>query len=128
MLLELEAVLDAATLKRVGVLLAKANFVDGRASAGAYASTEKNNEELARGDPLTNELNRAILAPLFENDDFRNAVFPLRLSGAYFARYLPGMSYGRHLDDPVMGPPAGDRKSTRLNSSHSQQSRMPSSA
>ena len=34
----------------------------------------------------------------------------------------------QHGDDPALWDPRRDRKSTRLNSSHSQQSRMPSSA
>ena len=37
-------------------------------------------------------------------------------------RYIPNEELGLHLEGPI------DRKSTRLNSSHSQQSRMPSSA
>ena len=36
--------------------------------------------------------------------------------------------YQADYPDPKAGPGQADRKSTRLNSSHSQQSRMPSSA
>ena len=48
-----------------------------------------------------------------------NAELPSDAGGAGEA--LPALDLGRHLGTP-------DRKSTRLNSSHSQQSRMPSSA
>ena len=63
---------------------------------------------------------------------------PLYINGRFFAQPLTGVQrYARETleamdrlwpDSPLADRPATDRKSTRLNSSHSQQSRMPSSA
>ncbi|MCU7862538.1 MAG: Fe2+-dependent dioxygenase, partial [Candidatus Thiodiazotropha sp. (ex Lucinoma borealis)] len=34
---------------------------------------------------------------------FRSAVLPYRMADPLFARYQPGMTYGKHVDDPLMG-------------------------
>ena len=61
----------------------------------------------------------AELAPALKNLRFRAR--ELERTNEYVQRYLD------LIDNNVLGH-CGDRKSTRLNSSHSQQSRMPSSA
>jgi PKHD-type hydroxylase len=103
MLITLPKVLDAAPLQRVHELLAELPFVDGRASAGGDARRVKNNEEADPADQRMQALNRLVLLPLYRHPLFQAAAMPKRLSGAFFARYQPGMSYGTHVDDPVMG-------------------------
>lgn len=107
MMLAIPDVLTDAQLERVTGLLTEAEFVDGRLSAGSRAGTVKHNEELAPGDASTDLLNELVAGSLFRHPTFQSAVLPSRLSGAYFARYTPGMAYGDHIDDPVMGQAIG---------------------
>lgn len=111
MLITLPGVLDADTLQRVRELLAGVPFVDGRASAGGDARRVKNNEEVDPADQRVAALNRLVLLPLYRHPAFQAAAMPRRLSGAFFARYQPGMQYGSHVDDPVMGPEGGRYRS-----------------
>ena len=111
MLLEIPGVLDAPALERVSELLAGARFVDGRLSAGLAARRVKRNEEVEAGAPVLEELNRLVMGALVRHPRFQSAVLPLRVAGAYYARYGPGMTYGDHVDDPVMGPPGGQYRS-----------------
>lgn len=103
MLLTLKAVLkpDEAALARAW--LADAPFVDGRLSAGGVARTVKQNEEVETGAPVLEQLNRMIMGNLLRHADFRAGAFPLHVASPLYARYQPGMAYGDHLDDPVMG-------------------------
>lgn len=107
MLITLPQILDAEVLGHVRGLLAQLPFVDGRASAGGDARRVKNNEEADPADQRMAALNRLVLLPLYRHPIFQAAVMPKRLSGAFFARYQPGMHYGAHVDDPVMGPEGG---------------------
>lgn len=102
-------VLDGARLREARELLDSAAFIDGHHSAGAFAAEVKHNQEVDPDDASIAALNRLVLMPLLEHAGFLSAVLPLRLSGAYFARYTEGMEYGSHLDDAVMGPLGGNR-------------------
>ena len=103
MMLEIEDVLDESQLRRVTSLLDGAKFVDGRLSAGTRAGRVKQNEELDPENPDAGTLNEIVVGSLYRHPVFQSAVLPSRVSAAYFARYTPGMTYGDHIDDPVMG-------------------------
>jgi PKHD-type hydroxylase len=107
MLLVIKNVLDAARLQEVQTLLKTGEFMDGRLSAGMQAAQVKHNEELAPQSPLHRRLNALVMSPLVQHPDYQAAVLPLRVATAFFARYQAGMTYGFHVDDPVMGPMSG---------------------
>jgi len=111
MLVEIPGVLDAAQLEAVRRLLADAPFVDGRLSAGAAARPVKRNEELAPGDRRLETLNRIVMGALTRHPLYLSAALPHRVAVPFYARYRPGMAYGEHIDDPVMGPPGGRYRS-----------------
>ena len=48
-----------------------------------------------------------VMSPLVQHPQYQAAVLPLRVATAFYARYQPGMTYGFHVDDPVMGPMSG---------------------
>jgi PKHD-type hydroxylase len=105
MQLILERVLNDNQLRNVRQTLAGARFVDGRLSAGQDASRVKNNEELAASRQVLELLNTTVMAALNEHEAYRAGALPLRAASPIFARYVPGMRYGDHVDDPVMGAP-----------------------
>ena len=107
MLLTIPAVLTNEQLTRVRQLLDGARFVDGRLSAGLAARRVKRNEELASDAQVVDELNRIVMGSLVQRPEYQHGVLPNRVAVPFYARYQPGMSYGNHIDDPVMGPAGG---------------------
>lgn len=111
MLLPIERVLDTAQLAQVRAALAGARFVDGRLSAGRSARRVKHNQEVEAAEPALERLNRLVMGALLRHPEYQAATLPYRVATPYYARYIPGMRYGDHVDDPVMGPPGGQYRS-----------------
>lgn len=111
MLLTIPGAIDAETLKLLQDGLARAPFVDGKRTAGQAAAKVKHNLELDRSAPDRDRLNRLAMNALTENQAFQHAALPVRIATPFFARYRPGMDYGDHVDDPVMGPPGHQYRS-----------------
>jgi PKHD-type hydroxylase len=103
MLLHIPAVLTPDQLDAVRQLLADARFVDGKLSAGMAARRVKHNEELDKSAQQMGILNNLVMSSLVQHPVYRAGALPLRVAAPYYARYTPGMSYGDHLDDPIMG-------------------------
>lgn len=103
MLLELPGVLGEAQLAKVHEVLGKAEFVDGKLTAGKAARRVKNNEEMKKSPDLQELLVRILVSALGYNNAFKSAAFPAKMADPIFARYTPGMTYGDHVDDPIMG-------------------------
>ncbi len=103
MLIEIPGLLNEAQLGKIHELLGQARFQDGRLTAGMAASKVKNNEELAVEPQLLQRLYRVVMASVGHSAVFRSAVLPARVADFIFARYQPGMRYGDHVDDPIMG-------------------------
>ncbi len=111
MLLPIPEVLNPAQLEEVQRLLAEAPFQDGRYSAGKEARIVKQNEEMQQQDARYDRLNRIVMRSLVNHPLFQQAALPLRVASPFYARYRPGMTYGDHVDDPVMGPMTGRYRS-----------------
>jgi len=103
MLLQLPSVLTQDQLDAVRKMLTTANFVDGKLSAGIAAKRVKHNEELDRNAKQMEILNNIVMGGLVQHPVYRSGALPLRVAAPFYARYTPGMSYGDHLDDPIMG-------------------------
>ncbi|MES9814390.1 MAG: Fe2+-dependent dioxygenase [Candidatus Thiodiazotropha sp.] len=103
MLVQIDDLLQQAQLDKIDQTLAQAEFVDGKLTAGKAAQRVKNNQEL-KGEPRQMELLiRILTSAMANNGTFRSAVLPYRMADPIFARYQPGMTYGDHVDDPLMG-------------------------
>lgn len=103
MMLQLNDVLNATQLENVRRTLARAEFVDGRLSAGKVARAVKNNEELKANAQLLELLNNEVMGRLVQHPDYQAGALPQRVASPFYARYTPGMQYGDHVDDPIMG-------------------------
>ncbi len=105
MLYTLPQLLTTAELSAIRRTLEQsgADFVDGRLSAGKEAEQVKQNQELSRTAPQKEVLARLIIGALYRHPLFSRIAYPLKVSTPLFARYTAGMSYGTHVDDPIMG-------------------------
>ena len=103
MLLRIPSVLDRSELDMVRRMLAGAPFVDGKLSAGQVAKRVKHNQEVDRRARELEQLNNLVMGKLVQHPVYRSGALPLRVAAPYYARYTPGMQYGDHVDDPVMG-------------------------
>lgn len=103
MLLTISNVFDANKLENIRATIADNPFIDGRATAGKVAQKVKNNEELQAKRQQAEYLDQLIMGTLANNSKFREAVLPHQVAQPVIARYTAGMSYGDHIDDPIMG-------------------------
>ena len=103
MLLTIPKLLNDAQLDKIHQVLADGEFVDGRFTAGFAAAQVKRNEELRQEPERMQLLIRILMASLGHNETFRFGALPHRVADPIFARYRPGMTYGDHVDDPIMG-------------------------
>ena len=103
MLIQLKNVLGPQELTIVKDLFAKANFADGKLSAGKVAAEVKNNREVASDDPTIEMLNKVVMGNLVRHPIYQRAALPLHIASPFYACYEAGMEYGEHIDDPVMG-------------------------
>lgn len=103
MLLRLKSVLTTDQLRGALELLAGATFVDGRVSAGVAAARVKRNEEADRSTERIRQIDNLVMGSLVRHPDYRSGALPLKVATPFYARYTPGMTYGDHVDDPIMG-------------------------
>lgn len=103
MLVQIPGVLNAEELTALQRTLEQSEFIDGKRTAGMAAERVKRNEELDRDAPQKDPLARILMGALYRSDTFRAAAMPAKVSTPIFARYAPGMTYGDHVDDPIMG-------------------------
>ena len=103
MLNRLEAVLDSRQVETAKQLMRHGRFVDGILSAGMAAQRVKHNEELSLKDQQLADLNNLVMGSLVRHPVYSSAAMPKKVAAPYYARYTQGMSYGEHVDDPVMG-------------------------
>jgi len=110
MLLPLPSILNVEQLKRCNDLLAKAEWVDGRATAGYQGAAVKRNQQLAEVSPLARDLGGVVLGALERNPLFISAALPNRVYPPLFNRYTDGMEFGNHVDNAVRLHPADGSK------------------
>jgi PKHD-type hydroxylase len=109
MLLEIAGVLKAAEVATVMRELGEGAYEDGRVSAGLVAREVKNNLQVRRDAAAAQKCAPLLLEALRRNATFYSYALPHRIHGPIFNRYDIGMTYGSHVDNAIMGEPAGIR-------------------
>jgi PKHD-type hydroxylase len=102
MIFSIPNVLTSEQLEEITSSLSKAEFVDGKLTAGWHAQLVKNNQQLPQGNVLGKKLQQMIKASLNQNALFQVAVRPKAIHSLLISRYDVGMSYDRHIDNALM--------------------------
>jgi PKHD-type hydroxylase len=111
MVVTITGLLTPEKLDAVCQVLRQGNFVDGSLSAGSDAKHYKNNLELDADADRYAALNDVVMSALVRHPEYLQSALPAKIGAPIYARYLPGMEYGGHIDDPVMGAPGARYRS-----------------
>lgn len=103
MFIYVAALFDAEAVKHLRAWLDHANFVDGRGTAGPEACLVKDNEQVDPADAELAAMQGFVVDTLRANRLFRMAARPKTIRSPLFSRYGPGMAYGSHVDNALMG-------------------------
>jgi PKHD-type hydroxylase len=105
MLLQVPDVLTGHHVVHVRQVLERADWIDGRVTAGHQSARAKDNQQLHEQDPAAHQLGELILSALQANPLFLSAALPLRVFPPLFNRYAGGQSFGTHVDNAVRQVP-----------------------
>jgi PKHD-type hydroxylase len=107
MIVTLPDLLDDRTLSSVRAALASAPWQDGKGSAHGKARDAKHNLVVPLEHAASQAAGRFVLERLSQHEGFKAAALPKVIMPLKFCRYDAGMSYGDHLDLPLMGTANG---------------------
>lgn len=103
MILTFDDVLQAGAVARITDSLKPGDFDDGKLTAGWHAKLVKNNTQLTANDERTKSILTLAHEAVLKHAEFNRAFKPKITRRPMISRYVPGMSYGTHVDDPLMG-------------------------
>lgn len=105
MLLQIPDVLTAEQVKEFREIMDKANWIDGKVTAGHQSAKAKNNMQLAEGSQEAQILGEKILMALERNSTFISAALPLKVFPPLFNSYSGGQNFGTHVDNAIRQVP-----------------------
>lgn len=111
MILCIPDVLTAEEIKKLRAEAALLPFVPGAETAGGRARRVKNNEQISQKADERKALHEIVIAALSRSKEFNRATLPKRIRPPLISRYRPGMAYGKHVDNALMGPKAARERS-----------------
>jgi PKHD-type hydroxylase len=101
MLLQIPDVLTPDEVARCRTMLAAAEWVDGRVTAGHQSARAKHNMQLPEDYPASVELGGMIVAALERSPLFMSAALPLKVFPPLFNRYESGQLFDNHVDNAI---------------------------
>jgi PKHD-type hydroxylase len=101
MLLEIPQVLTPEQVVQGREILEKAEWVDGRVTAGHQSAQAKDNVQIPEGHPAAKQVGTMILEALGRNPLFMSAALPHQVFPPLFNRYSGGQSFGTHVDNSI---------------------------
>jgi PKHD-type hydroxylase len=101
MLVHIPDVLTSDQVKSALDALERAEWVDGRVTAGHQSARVKYNRQLSETHPVAEEIGDTILTALQRHPLFVSAALPLKVFPPLFNRYEDGGSFGNHVDNAI---------------------------
>jgi PKHD-type hydroxylase len=101
LLLPIPEVLTSQQVAEARQILDRAEWVDGKVTAGHQSARTKDNMQLPENHPAARELGETILTALGQNPLFVSAALPARVFPPLFNRYQGGQSFGTHVDNAI---------------------------
>ena len=101
MLITIPDVLSAEQIGQARQLLAGAEWVDGRVTAGHQSARAKDNLQVPEGSAAAQQVGGMILEALGQNALFVSAALPMKVFPPLFNSYSGGQSFGTHVDNAV---------------------------
>ena len=101
MIVQVPNVLSCEQIARCREVMNRANWIDGRVTAGHQSAQVKDNRQLPENSPEARGLDEMIVAALERSPLFITATLPLRVFPPLFNRYEGGESFGAHLDNSI---------------------------
>lgn len=101
MLLQIPDVLTGEQVAQFREKLGRAEWVDGRITAGHQSVRAKDNLQLPEEHPVARELGEKIVIALEHNPLFMSAALPYKVFPPLFNRYKSGQSFGTHVDNAI---------------------------
>lgn len=115
MLITIPDVLTGSELAGCRALMARAQWDDGRATAGPQSALTKFNLQIPEDSEEARLAGKLVLTALSRNPTFIAAALPRAILPPLFNRYLEGHSFGLHVDNAIRADAlTGDRIRTDL--------------
>ena len=111
MLVHIPEVLSRDQVRHCRELMARADWVDGRITAGHQSAQVKRNLQLPEGTPEARELSDLVHGALSRHPLFMSAVLPKTIFPPLFNRYDADgeMNFGSHVDNAIRTVPGTRR-------------------
>lgn len=114
MLIHVRDVLTPDELGEARRILARAEWVDGRVTAGVQSAQAKSNHQLAQEAETTRALQQIVLGALNRSADFFAAALPRRVFPPLFNRYAgEANAFGNHVDNAIRFVPGARHERVR---------------
>jgi PKHD-type hydroxylase len=101
LLLQIPGVLAEQELAHCRRLLERAEWIDGRVTAGHQSAQVKHNRQLAEHSEVAVELGRIVLGAVSRSPLFISAALPNRIFPPLFNCYEVGDGFGTHVDNAI---------------------------
>lgn len=101
MILPIPNVLTADQVTAARQIFDRAQWVDGRVTAGHQSGRAKDNMQIPEDHPAARQVGEMILSALGQNPLFISAALPSKVFPPLFNRYSGGQSFGTHVDNAI---------------------------
>ncbi len=103
MLKYIHGFLEPAAVKTLLSMAETGEMADGHLTTGELLKSAKKNLQLQPTNEQKQQIGAIITKAIERNSDFKNFALPKRVLPPMISRYEPGMEYGSHIDNPIMG-------------------------